>query len=75
MTSIRSDAFRNTRNLTILLQGNTIISVAPDAFPVGVTTGGTCEDFDGWTGTCEADSKEEDLKEGEEVGGETPFKH
>ena len=49
---LHSNAFAGTSDLTILLQGNSIFKMFPDAFPVGVVRGENCSDFVGWSVSC-----------------------
>ena len=50
--TLNSDAFAGTSDLTILLQGNSVSKMFPDAFPVGVVRGENCSDFVGWSVYC-----------------------
>ena len=49
---LHTDAFAGTSDLTILLQGNSVSKIFPDAFPVGVVRGENCSDFVGWSVLC-----------------------
>ena len=50
--TLNSNAFAGTSDLTILLQGNSVSKIFPDAFPLGAVRGGNCSDFVGWSVSC-----------------------
>ena len=53
IVTLASDAFSDTSNISILLSGNSISSILPDAFSSNtVQAGQSCTDFVGWTEYC-----------------------
>jgi len=58
--TIHTKAFAETTNLTILLQGNSVYRIFPDAFPNNAIRDAVdeCVDYDGWTEMCRELEKE-----------------
>ncbi len=50
--TLHSNAFTGTSGLSILLQGNPVSKIFPDAFPIGVVRGENCSNYVGWNTLC-----------------------